>query len=317
MQFGTFAATGLRVSEFGLGCARLGGIFHKDPKSSMRLLHAAIDAGINFLDTADMYSQGESEKLIGRAFGQSRDKVIIATKAGWVLPTQRRVAALLKPLLRPVSRVLKVRRDRLPAAVLGNVGQDFSRAYLVRAAEASLRRLRTDYIDLFQLHSAPLDVLAQSDWREAMESLKRAGKIRHYGVSVDSLDAGLAAVECDGVASLQFLFNLLEPNAQHVLLPRLRARNVAGIARECLANGLLVKPLEGLDLARYCSSPEEVERRRVQLSNLESEARAKGTSVTRLALDFARKTEGVSLTLLGARDEAQLFAVLRKADAPA
>src|SRR5690349_6530567 len=95
-QFGT---TALRVSTLGLGCARIGGIFQRDSRSFVDLLAAARDRGINFFDTADMYSQGESEALIGRTFRRKRDRIVIATKVGYCLPAQRKLIARIKPIV--------------------------------------------------------------------------------------------------------------------------------------------------------------------------------------------------------------------------
>src|SRR5262245_48508486 len=153
-----FGNTDLRVSEFGLGCARIGGIFKREPGEFVKILSAALDSGINFFDTADVYSQGESETLIGRAFRHRRHEIVIATKAGYVLPSQRRVVARLKPLVRPVVAALRLSRHHLPGAVRGSLAQDFSPAHLRKSLEGSLRRLRTDHVELFQLHSPPLNV---------------------------------------------------------------------------------------------------------------------------------------------------------------
>jgi aryl-alcohol dehydrogenase-like predicted oxidoreductase len=114
MKTRLFGKTDLRVSEFGLGCARIGGIFQNDARGFVNLLAAAYDAGITFYDTADMYSQGESEQLVGRAFRRGRDKIIVASKAGYCLPVQRKFIARIKPIARPLIRLLKIRRDQLP-----------------------------------------------------------------------------------------------------------------------------------------------------------------------------------------------------------
>src|SRR5260370_1463168 len=121
MRARAFGNTDLRVSEFGLGCARIGGIFQGDTAGFLNLLSAARDAGINFFDTADMYSQGESESLLGRVLGTERGAVFIATKAGYCLPGRRKLAGRLKPILRPVIRALGIRRERLPATARGAV----------------------------------------------------------------------------------------------------------------------------------------------------------------------------------------------------
>jgi aryl-alcohol dehydrogenase-like predicted oxidoreductase len=307
MQLRAFGNTDLKVSELGLGCARIGGVFQGDTDSFVRLLAVAKDAGINFFDTADMYSQGESESLLGRVFAKRRAEVVITTKAGYCLPGRRKLIARLKPMLRPLIKTLGIRRDRLPAAASGAIAQDYSPAYLVHALEASLRRLRTDYVDLFQLHSPPLEVVTRGEWEPALEDLKRAGKLRCYGISCDSLDVARAALRFSGVSSLQFVFGLLEQEAAIEVLPTARDKNVACIAREILGNGLLVKPqLETDEVARYCRSPEQLEQRVSQLANLRQRATQSGSSLARMAIDYASNTSGVSVALLGARTPQQL-----------
>jgi aryl-alcohol dehydrogenase-like predicted oxidoreductase len=305
-----FGKTDLWVSEFGLGCARIGGIFQSDTQGFVNLLAASRDLGINFFDTADMYSQGESEALLGRAFRGIRSKVVIASKAGYCLPGRRKLVARLKPILRPAIRLFKIRRERLPAVARGAIGQDFSPTYLKKAVEGSLRRLRTDYLDLLQLHSPPADIIKRGEWEPALEALKQAGKIRYYGVSCDTVEAGLAALRFPGVSSLQFVLSLLETRALAVLLPEVRAKGAGAIARECLANGLLIKTADEVDLAAYCSSPDERATREEQLAKYRQQAADRGSSVTRLALDYVADTEGVSVTLLGARNTAQLRGLL-------
>jgi aryl-alcohol dehydrogenase-like predicted oxidoreductase len=305
-----FGKTDLLVSEFGVGCARIGGIFQGDSGGFVRLLSAARDAGINFFDTADMYSQGESEALLGRAFRGVRGRVIIASKAGYALPKRRMLAAKLKPILRPAIRLLGLRRAHLPASARGALAQDFSPSYLQKAVEGSLRRLRTDYLDLLQLHSPPADVVERGDWVSALEALKRAGKIRYYGVSCDTIEAGMAALRFPGVSALQFPLNLFEQRAAEGLLPRSHAQGVAGIARECLANGILAKRPEEIDLASYCQSPEEQALREKQLADCRRRAAESGTSVTQIAMEYVAKTEGVSVSLLGVRSIDQLRGLL-------
>jgi aryl-alcohol dehydrogenase-like predicted oxidoreductase len=176
--------------------------------------------------------------------------------------------------------------------------------------EGSLKRLGTDYLDLFQLHSPPVDVVARGDWVYALESMKKAGKIRYYGVSCDTMDAGLAALEFPGVSSVQFPFNLFERRAEQALLPKLRERAVAGIARECLANGALVKDATEIDLAKYCT-PEELPDRIERLRSFREEAVARGSSVAKMAVELAVRSPGVSVTLVGARSADQLAGLLK------
>ena len=311
MQRRAFGATDLVVSELGLGCARIGGIFQRDPGAFVALLERARDQGINFFDTADIYSQGESEKLVGRAFRRRRDQVIIASKVGYCLPTQRVLIARIKPLVRPLIRLLRIKRENLPSAVRGELSQDFSPAYLRKAVEASLRRLRTDYLDLLQLHSVPADVVKRGDWLATLEALKRAGKIRHYGISSDTLESAEAALAYPGVASLQLQVSLLEQRFAEAIAPRAAQRRMAIIARECLANGLLIKSQADLDPNLYWPTPERAQE---GLARLEQERRAaleQNKPLARLALEYATHVEGVAVALIGARSVEQLDATLR------
>ena len=161
MRYRQFGKTGWRVSEIGFGGARIGGLLAQDGgrATSLKTLEAACDAGINFFDTADMYSQGESEILVGKAFRHKRDKVFIATKGGYSLPRQKRLIQLIKPFAKPIVRALGLRRSAVPASLSGTVSQDFSPDYLRKAVEASLRRLQSDHVDLYQIHSPPRDEL--------------------------------------------------------------------------------------------------------------------------------------------------------------
>jgi aryl-alcohol dehydrogenase-like predicted oxidoreductase len=310
MQRRRFGNTDLQVSELGVGCARIGGVFQNDPSSFVRLLAIARDAGINFFDTADMYSQGESEALLGRVFAARRSDVIIATKAGYCLPARRKLAGRLKPFLRPVIRALGIRRDQLPAGSRGALAQNFSPAYLVQALEASLRRLRTDYVDLFQLHSPPQEVVERGEWEPVLEDLKRAGKIRYYGIACDTVESGLAALRFSGISSLQFTLSLLEPRALENLSGQARLKGVGGIAREILGNGLLVKAVDETSLSTYCSSDEQVELRKKQLSQFRQQAVERGVSLPRMAIEFASQADGISVALLGVRTPQQLRSLL-------
>lgn len=306
-----FGTTDLRVSELGLGCARIGGIFQQDTRGFLDLLAAARDVGINFFDTADMYSQGESEVLVGKAFRRVRQRVIITSKAGFCLPGRRRFAARLKPLLRPLIRAFKLRRSQMSAGARGALSQNFEPAYLEKAVEGSLRRLRTDYLDLFQLHSPPADVIARGDWQSALDRLKQAGKIRYYGISCDTIEAGHAALKFPAVASLQFVLNLLERVPEDSLLPTAKAQGVGVIARECLANGLLVKEASEVDLGNYVRSEEERKLREEQLAAIRRQAQEEGRSLMSKALRYAADTDGVSVALVGARNFDQLRGLLR------
>jgi aryl-alcohol dehydrogenase-like predicted oxidoreductase len=297
------------VSAFGLGCARIGGIFKHDPNEFLNLLSVAFDAGINFFDTADIYSQGESERMLGRVFRNRRDRIVIASKAGFLLPAQRKVLARLKPFVRPLIGLIGLARHHVPAAVRGSLAQDFSPAHLQRSIEGSLKRLATDHLDLFQLHAPPASIVKTTGWVAMLDRMKQQGKIRCYGVSCDTLDAAIAALEHPSVSALQLSLSLLERRALDAL-PQARARGVAVIAREVLANGLLVKEASEIDLRSYCQSDEEAAAKERLLNEYRHKAADRGLSLTQLALEYVSGLDGVSVSLIGVSRLEQLNALL-------
>ncbi len=161
--------SGIQVSAMGLGCWAIGGPFWRDGQShgwgqvdddeSIRAIHRALDLGVTFFDTADVYGCGHSERLLRRALAGRRDQVVIATKFGRVFDEQTRHI----------------------------LADDASPAYIRQACEASLRRLNTDYIDLYQLHLGDYDLAQAGIVRDTLEELVAAGKIRYYGWSTDDL----------------------------------------------------------------------------------------------------------------------------------
>jgi aryl-alcohol dehydrogenase-like predicted oxidoreductase len=309
IPFRRFGRTDLQASAIGLGCARIGGIFKQDPNEFLNLLSVAFDAGINFYDTADIYSQGESERLLGRVFRDRRDRVVIASKAGFLLPAQRKLLARLKPFVRPLIGLIGLARHHVPAAVRGTLAQDFSPAHLQRSIEGSLKRLGTDHLDLFQLHAPPASIVQTTEWVAMLERIKQQGKIRYYGVSCDTLDAALAALEHPGVSALQLSISLLERRVVDAL-PQARSRGVAVIAREVLANGLLVKKASEIDVRSYCQSDEEAAAKDVLLNEYRQKAVARGLSLTQLALEYVTELDGVSVSLIGVSRLDQLNSLL-------
>jgi aryl-alcohol dehydrogenase-like predicted oxidoreductase len=301
LEYRQFGSTLLRVSELGFGAARLGGIFQNQSRQeALRLLDQAFDAGITFYDTSDMYCQGESEALIGAAFKGRRDQVVIATKVGYCLPTQRQLMARMKPFVRPLIRALHLRRQMLPSVVSGEMSQDFSPAHIRSALEGSLRRLRTDYVDLYQLHSPSPAVLEQGEFVGVLEALQREGKIRYFGVSCERTDDALLCLRYPQLSALQLRVNLLDQSITSEVLPRAHEAGLAVIARECFAGGVLVKAeyRSGLGPAEGAHQPD--------LAGWRALADRSGCSLAELALQFVRSLEGVSVTLVGLRTQTQL-----------
>jgi aryl-alcohol dehydrogenase-like predicted oxidoreductase len=299
VRYRQFGKTGWRVSEIGFGGARIGGLLADDGgrATSLRTLEAACDAGINFFDTADMYSQGESESLVGKAFRNKRDQVFIATKGGYCLPRQRRLIQLIKPFAKPIVRALGLRRSAVPASLSGTVSQDFSPGYLREAVEASLRRLQSDHIDLYQLHSPPREELSGNRLQDALgllARLKTEGKIREYGIALDSVYDAVHCLDMEGLASLQMPFGLMDLQALDGVFDKVSEHQLGIIARGCFGGGALKQSLTETELR--ASEPQW--ERALQIKRLAEQMQR---SALEAALQFALSIERISVTILGMR----------------
>jgi aryl-alcohol dehydrogenase-like predicted oxidoreductase len=203
-----FGPDRLAVSEIGLGCWQLGGTDwgDLDEPRAFEILHAAADAGVTFLDTADVYGAGRSEALIGRFLEQRKGEFFVATKLGRT------------PDLYP---------------------ETYTEAGVRRATEASLERLGVEALDLTQLHCVPPDVLRRGEIFDWLENLRRAGKIKRYGASVESMDEATICLAQPGLYSLQIIFNIFRQKPIHTLFAEAQRRGVGLIVRLPLASGLL------------------------------------------------------------------------------
>ena len=208
------------MSALGMGCWAIGGPFtgfggmplgwgEVDDDKSIEALHMALDLGVNFFDTADVYGTGHSEELLGKVFKGSRDKVVVATKFGGVFDTKKH----------------------------DMYSFDASPEYVRKALEASLQRLGMDYIDLYQLHIKDLDLAAAEDTMEALEKLVEEGKIRGYGWSTDDYDRAALFAKGPHCIAVQQQFNIFVGNEK--ILRLCEKRNLASINRGPLAMGLL------------------------------------------------------------------------------
>jgi aryl-alcohol dehydrogenase-like predicted oxidoreductase len=299
VRYRQFGKTGWRVSEIGFGGARIGGLLAQDGgrATSLKTLEAACDAGINFFDTADMYSQGESEILVGKAFRNKRDRVFIATKGGYSLPRQKRLIQFIKPFAKPIVRALGLRRSAVPASLSGKVSQDFSPGYLRDAVEASLQRLQSDHIDLYQLHSPPREELAGSRLQDTLGllgRLKTEGKVREYGIALDSVYDAVHCLDMEGLASLQMPFGLMDLQALDGVFDKVSERQLGIIARGCFGGGALKQSLTEAELR--ASEPQW--ERALQIKRLAEQMQR---SALEAALQFALSIERISVTILGMR----------------
>lgn len=218
----TLGKSGIEVSALGIGCWAIGGVFRGtdgsswgwgpvDDNESIRALRRGFDLGISFIDTADVYGAGHSEKVIGKAIAGMRDQVVIATKWSNCFDEQSQIAD----------------------------GQDFSVEYVRTALEGSLRRLGTDYIDLFQLHHGALEIERALPLIEPLEELVAEGKIRAYGWSTDDPDRvrAFATAAGDNCVAIQHDFSVF--NHSPAVLPVVEELGMASINRGPLAMGVL------------------------------------------------------------------------------
>lgn len=304
MRYREFGRTGWHVSEIGFGAARIGGLLAQDGgrAEAIRTLETARDAGINFFDTADIYGQGESEILIGKAFRKGRDKVFIASKGGYCLPTRGRLVQFVKPLVKPLVRTLGLRRQSLPSGLTAAPTQDFSPVHIRKAVEHSLRRLRSDYIDLYQLHSPPpaeMRLARFSDTVGELERMKREGKIREFGLALDSAEHVRYGLAFTSFASMQLPFGLLDLEALDGVLQSLTMHQMGIIARGCFGGGALKDTLPESDLRQSEPKWERV------LALKRIFARHNRPALE-MALQFALRARDVSVNIIGMRTTGQL-----------
>ena len=189
MKYRELGRTGWKVSEISFGAWAIGGAWGDvDDKESLAALHAALDGGVNFFDTADVYGDGRSERLLAKLRKERKENFYIATKAGRRLPKQ--------------------------------TPEGYSRENLAMWIERSLRNLETDTIDLLQLHCPPTEVYYRPEVFGVLDDLVKAGKLRHYGVSVEKVEEALKAIEFPGVQTVQIIFNIFRQRPAELFFAR-------------------------------------------------------------------------------------------------
>jgi aryl-alcohol dehydrogenase (NADP+) len=281
MQYRTLGRTGIKVSPYCLGAMMLGGIGNPDHDDGIRIIHKALDAGINFVDTADRYSQGESEEIVGKALKGRRDNVVLATK------------------------------------VHGPMGDDpnqqgNSRRWIIAEVEASLRRLQTDYIDLYQIHRPAPDTDVE-ETLSALTDLMRAGKVRAIGSSTFPASE---IVEAQWVAERRGLARFRSEQPPYSILNRGIEREVLPICEKYGMGVLVWSPLAmGLLTGRYRKGQRPPDSMRVQIfpkqmsdersldavEQLITVAQDAGLSLTHMAMAFTITHPGVTSTIVGPR----------------
>ena len=208
MQYRELGRTGWKVSTISFGAWAIGGTWGQvNDGESMAALHRALDLGVNFFDTADVYGDGHSERLIARLRKERSETFYVATKAG------RRLSP--------------------------HVAEGYNRENLTAFVERSLRNLGTDALDLLQLHCPPTPVYYMPEVFGVLDDLVRAGKLRHYGVSVEKVEEALKAIDFPGVQSVQIIYNIFRQRPAELLFRETLARRVGILARLPLSSGLL------------------------------------------------------------------------------
>lgn len=208
MKYRKFSNTDWKFSEIGLGCWGLGGSWTDvTKKNALKIIEDAVNRGVNFLDTADTYGDGESEKIIGKFLQRNSNKIYLSTKIG----------GKLKPFL----------------------PENYNLKYLESYLDSSLKNLKTDCVDLLQLHCPPKQLIEKYEIHESMNVLIKKGKIKKYGISIFTIDEAEAAIKFDGVSSIQLVFNIFRQKPIKNILKEASRKKIAIIARGPFASGIL------------------------------------------------------------------------------
>ncbi|MGD0877399.1 MAG: aldo/keto reductase [Anaerolineales bacterium] len=212
MEYRELGRTGWKVSEISFGSWAIGGTWGEvDDKESIAALHRALDLGVNFFDTADVYGDGRSERLLAQLRKEQHNEFHVATKAG---------------------------RRLVP-----HIASGYNRKNLFAFVERSLKNLQTETLDLLQLHCPPTEVYYMPEVFGELDEMVKAGKIRYYGVSVEKVEEALKAIEFPQVQSVQIIFNLFRQRPAELFFPEAQRRKVGILARVPLASGLLTGKL--------------------------------------------------------------------------
>ena len=261
MNYRRLGKSNLQVSEISLGCMSL------DPKIEdySSLLNKAIDSGINYFDTADFYDKGINESIIGKSLGSRRKEVILATKVGNVW-------------------------DKNGKTWHWNP----SKKYILTAVDHSLKRLRTDFIDLYQLHGGTIEDPID-ETIDAFETLVDSGKIRHYGLSSIRPNVIRAYVEKSNITSVMVQYSLLDRRSEDQILPLLQSQDIGVQARGVLAKGLL----KGKSACPYLNRSKE------KINLLQKKMLKK--NIPHAATGFVLANKAIKTAVIGLRTELQLL----------
>ncbi|MGK2858647.1 MAG: aldo/keto reductase [Thermoanaerobaculia bacterium] len=292
MRYRPLGKTGLSVSEIGFGAWAIGGPFevagvplgwsNTSDDDSLAAIRRARDLGVNFFDTSDIYGLGRSESLLGIVLSRNRTKSIISTKVGNV---------------------------RTPS---GEFKKDFSKKHIFFAIDGSLKRLRTDYVDLYQVHNPTIADLEKEEVQEAMEQLQEWGKIRFWGISVTTPQDGIEVMRRGWGYTLQVLYNILNQQPAEQLLPMAKEKNYGIIARVPLASGLLSGKYTAEtnfgtnDVRQNFFTPRRLVEAMEKIAEIKGIVSGVARSLPEAALKFCLADDAVSTVIPGARNARQV-----------
>jgi aryl-alcohol dehydrogenase-like predicted oxidoreductase len=292
MQHRDLGRTGIRVSEIGFGGWAIGGPSEASgmplgwgrtsDEESLAAIRRARELGVTFFDTADSYGFGRSESLLGIVLSRKREDVVIATKVGNVRTST------------------------------GEFRKDFSKEHIFHAVDGSLKRLRTDYIDVYQVHNPTIDDLRRLDIQEAMERLQEIGKIRFWGVSVSTTEEGVEIIRRGWGHVLQVLYNVLNQAPAADLFPLAREKGYGIVARVPLASGLLTGKFRqdavfGADDVRQSFlTPRRLQEVTARVDEVRSIIGGAARTLAEGALRFVLANEMVASAIPGARNAHQV-----------
>lgn len=291
----------MRVSVVSFGAWPIGSDWGRvDDKESLAALNRAVDLGVNFIDTADVYGDGRSEKLIGQLLKERKEEIFVATKAG----------------------------QRLDPHVAGG----YTLKNIESFVDRSLENLQVDTLDLLQLHCPPTPVYSNPEVYKALDRLKSKGKIRNYGVSVEKVSEAMQSIEFPEVQSVQIIFNMFRHKPTEELFPAARKRKVGVLARVPLASGLLTgkmtssttfprddhrnynlhgeafdrgETFSGVDLDKGLAAVEELKR-----------IVPEGMDLTQMALRWILMFDAVTCSIPGAKRTGQIEDNVKAGDLP-
>jgi aryl-alcohol dehydrogenase-like predicted oxidoreductase len=292
MQYRTLGRTGIKVSAYALGAMMFGAVGNPDHEDSIRIIHKALDAGINFIDTSDVYSHGESEEIVGEALKGRRDNIVLATKLWMPMgddPNQRGI----------------------------------SRRWIMTEVENSLRRLQTDYIDLYQIHRPDPDTDVD-ETLSALSDLIHSGKVRVIGSSTmpasDIVEAQWVAERrgLERFRTEQPPYSILDRGIESEVLPVAQRYGMGTLVWSPLAQGMLtgrIRKGQQTDLRRATLFRHITDERRIDaVEQIIPVAEKAGLPMTHLAMAFAIAHPGVTSALIGPRTMEQLDDVLASVD---